>query len=173
MPLDDLESADPDTPPAFVERQEQPLASFIGATIVAFTEMAITDVAVQDVYRVPADALDADISAVLTLSSMMKGTLVLGFPKRTATAVAERVLADANVEITDSLVRDCVAEIANVIAGQAKTLLAGTAHELTFSLPEVVVGNSQWIAEEAGCKTLIVAFRTDVGDFSLRLALEK
>jgi CheY-specific phosphatase CheX len=65
-------------------------------------------------------------TVVLGIKPATEGLLVLSFPDRTAAAITERVLADAKEEIDETLVRDCVGEIANVIAGQAKTLLAGT-----------------------------------------------
>src|SRR5262249_27710623 len=101
-----------------------------------------------------------------------EGLLVLSFPDRTAAAIAERVLADLNQEINESLVRDCMGEIANVIAGQAKALLAGTTHQLTFSLPQIAVANPPSRLElDRGC--LVIAFRSDVGEFTMRLALKR
>jgi chemotaxis protein CheX len=99
--------------------------------------------------------------------------LLLRFPERTAAAIAQRVLADTEVELNESLIRDCIGEIANVIAGQAKTLLAGTPYRLTFSLPEVVVGKHLLSHPEWSRECLVIAFRSDLGEFSLGLALQQ
>jgi chemotaxis protein CheX len=149
-----------------------PLESFITATTVALAEMASTEVAVREVHRGTLDDSLGDISAVVAITSVSEATLVLSFPRATAAAIAERVLADVQDERNDSLVGDCIGEIANVIAGQAKTMLAGTPHQLTFSLPRVVIGNLPESRTEPSQRCLIVALGSDLGDFTLRLALK-
>jgi chemotaxis protein CheX len=172
--LDDSEHASSSARLADVDAEALPLqSSFIRATTVALVEMASTEVAVQHVYRGTLDMPWGDISAAVAIRSVTDGLFVLSFPAGTAAAIAERVLADAKAKMNQSLVEDCVGEIANVIAGQAKTLLAGTPYQLTFSLPEVVVGNhpKSHLARSCGC--LIIVFRSDLGEFSLGLALER
>jgi CheY-specific phosphatase CheX len=75
-------------------------------------------------------------------------------------------------EINETLVCDCVGEIANVIAGQAKTLLAGTPHQSTFALPQVVAGNPLSSQPEQGRNCLVMNLCSDLGEFTMRLALE-
>src|SRR5262245_31208475 len=118
--------------------------------------MAGTEVAVRETYRTRLDSPWGDISAVLEIKSATGGMFVLSFPERTAAAIAERILADARTAVTDSLIRDCVGEIANVIAGQAKTLLAGTTHQLTFSLPRVIVGDHRGFRHERNDGCIVV-----------------
>ena len=147
-----------------------PLQSFISAATVALAEMASTEVTIQEVYPATLDVLWGDISAVVAIRSSTDGLFVLSFPAATAVAMAERVLADAKPRMNESLVEDCVGEIANVIAGQAKTLLTGTPYQLTYSLPMVVVGNPPEFHLERGWRCLVAAFRSDLGEFSLALA---
>jgi chemotaxis protein CheX len=153
------------------EEEALPLESFITATTVALAEMARTEVAVREVYRAAPDDAWGGVSAVLELTSATEGLLVLSFPEPVAAAIAKRVLVDVKEEINESLVRDCVGEIANVIAGQAKTLLAGTTHQLTFSLPEVVAGDNARSRPERDRGCLVIAFGSDLGEFTLRLVL--
>ena len=77
-----------------------------------------------------------DIAAVLTLTSA-PGAMVLGFPEQTASALAGRILSGVTAVIDGQLIRDCVGEIANVIVGQAKAMLAGTSYHFAFSVPNV------------------------------------
>src|SRR5262249_27216722 len=134
--------------------------------------MAGTEVAVGEAYRTTLDSPWGDISAVLEIKSATGGMFVLNFPGRTAAAIAARVLADARTVVTEGLVRDCVGEIANVIAGQAKTLLTGTSHQLTFSLPRIIVGDHLGYRHERNNDCTVIVFRSDVGEFAMRLALE-
>jgi chemotaxis protein CheX len=71
--------------------------------------------------------------------------------------------------IEDDLVWDCVAEIANVIAGQAKALLAGTPHHFSFSLPRVVTGGAPELGPHSGRGCLVVALGTDLGEIDMQL----
>lgn len=155
------------------EFRGQPVDSFVNATVVALAEMAGTEVAVREVYQSTLGAPWCDISAVLEIKSATEGLLVLGFPERTAAAIAERVLAGVQEEINETLVRDCIGEVANVIAGQAKTLLAGTPHQFTYSLPQVVVGKPPPSNLEWSHSCIVIVFVSELGEFTMHLALAR
>jgi CheY-specific phosphatase CheX len=50
----------------------------------------------------------------------------------------------AGTELNDGIVNDVAGELANVIAGQAKTMLKGTPYHFTMSIPAV--------SRRAGCE---------------------
>jgi chemotaxis protein CheX len=133
--------------------------------------MANTEVAVATVYRqasTDADRLGSDISVVLGLPSPREGSLILSFPKTTASALAAKILAGVTDVPEKSLVRDCVGEIANVVAGQAKALLAESPYRFTFSLPTVLPNDRPFHAQP-GHHCLTAEFRCDAGEFLMRL----
>jgi chemotaxis protein CheX len=134
--------------------------------------MAGTEVVVRDVYRKPLHHTLGDVAAVIELLSVTEGFLVLGFPQRTAAALAGRILAGTTEEVGEELVRDCVGEIANVVAGQAKAILADTPHRFTFSLPKIVVGAGE-ILPQQGPDCLVVDFGSYQGEFALQLFLKQ
>ena len=145
---------------------------FITATRVALGEMAATEVAVRAVYQTALHYTLGDIAAVLGLQSATEGFLVLGFPRRTAEALAGRILAGVKDEVDENLIRDCVGEMGNVVAGQAKAILAETPYRFTFSLPEIVVGTKE-LLPRPGLDCLVVAFGSDPGEFTLQLFLKR
>lgn len=102
----------------------------------------------------------AGVAAALRLEIGEGWWAALAFPDASAAALARRVLAGIADEPDAALVRDCVAELLNVTAGQAKTLLYGTAHHFTFATPttppEMAVGDG-------------VGFESECGTFSLYL----
>lgn len=103
-----------------------------------------------------------DLSAVIRMTC--DGFVVLRFTLATATALAERML-DGAAPVDEEMVRDCMGELANVVAGQAKALLRGTADHFAFSTP--VVG-----ADPPGLpidRWREVAFDSPVGEFLLRV----
>jgi chemotaxis protein CheX len=104
---------------------------------------------------------------VLQLTPAIDGSLVLSFPERTAAFLARQMLAGVTAEVDNQLIRDCVAEIGNVVAGQAKALLAGTPFHFAFSLPRVIIGIDD--LQVAGLDCLFIAFDGGFGKFALRL----
>src|SRR5262249_22967021 len=108
------------------ELRQNLLEPFITATNTALGEMAGVEVFVHHIHPGQLQPTLGDISAVVELTSATERLLILIFPNHTAAALTRRILAEASVNVDDALIRDCVAEVANVVAGQAKALLAET-----------------------------------------------
>lgn len=144
--------------------------ALVAATCTALGEMAATEAILQKAVLTTCLQLRGDFAAVIRLQSQAEKVLVLDFPRPTATALTARILDGVATVIDDGLLRDCVGEIANVIAGQAKALLADTPYQLSFSIPEVIVGGpaALALASSAGCH--IIEFATDIGGFSVQIA---
>jgi CheY-specific phosphatase CheX len=87
-----------------------------------------------------------------------------GFPAVTATALAARVLCDAAIEPDADLARVCLGEIANIVAGQAKALLAGTPLHFSLSAPAF----DQKIASRS-VPCVAMHFDCDLGEFVVLL----
>ena len=147
------------------------LEPFIAATSAALGEMAGIEVIARAVHRHSASPGVGDISVAVELTSGTSRLLVLRFPERTAAAIAGRVLAGAVQTLDQSLIRDCVGEVANVIAGQAKALLAGGRHRFDFSIPRVVAAD-QWRPPQ-GLDCLAIACGSELGDFEVQLLVTR
>lgn len=114
-----------------------------------------------------------EIVAFIGLAGDAKGTVALSIPSKTAIAVVERLLGSDQCYIDDN-VRDCVAELVNIIAGGAKAELSeGLAKPLTLSLPTVVRGNGFEIEYPQNTVWLEVPFDSELGSFTLRVTMEK
>jgi len=163
----------PDAHPVLPEVREQLLEPFIAAARLTLSELAQTDLAVRSVYRTTLARTLADISAVLGLTAEGGGVLVLSFPAPSAAALAGRILAEATQAPDDDLVRDCMGEVANVIAGQAKTLLAETPYQLVLGTPKVLSGPGHEVVSRPDAEGLVVVFGSDVGDFALQVCLNR
>jgi len=153
------------------------LEPFIAATRAAVGEMAGTEVGVRGMVQKAIHHALGDIAAIVGLSrkgsltNASPGFLVLGFPQRTATALAGRVLTGATAEVDQKLISDCMGEIANVVAGQAKAMLAETPYRFVFALPPIVV-HAKDFRLPPGLDCLMVAFTCDQGQFVLQLSLD-
>ena len=149
-----------DTPDELIE-------PFTTAVSMTLREMAGVEVVVRETLRAAGAEGFADASVILQLTSGTKGWLVLSVPERTAKELTGRVLNEVGGTADDGMVRDCVGELANVIAGQAKTLLYGTPHHFTFSTPTVLNAGSADMATGRW----VIRFDSDAGVFALHLCL--
>jgi chemotaxis protein CheX len=170
--LDRFEAVVASGQPVAGEIRDKLLEPLILATCQALGEMAGSEVVVRAMFQKTINDMLGDISAVLELKSAKKEFLVLGFPHPTAAALAGRILADVTREIDENLIRDCMGEIANVIAGQAKALLAETPYRFAFSVPKVVVSPDPELLPGQDLECLVVTFSSDLGEFALQLYLE-
>ncbi len=151
--------------------RDELLEPFITAVTLTLHEMAGALVEVRAVSEKQEHRTLGDVSALLALSPPLGGSLVLSFPEPTAAAVARRVLADVGAEPDEALVCDCLGEVVNVVAGQAKTLLLGTPYHFHLSTPVVLNGAGREIPHPEGGRCFVVAFGGDVGDFALQLCV--
>jgi chemotaxis protein CheX len=115
-----------------------------------------------------------EVNALVSVSGD-RGLVVLDFPEETALGVVKRVLANHLTEVppVEELEYDCLGEMVNVVAGQAKAILADTPYRFSFSTPRVVAGVGQDIWPRNGEDGLIVVFSSDVGPFALQLLLSR
>jgi CheY-specific phosphatase CheX len=147
-----------DTPGELIE-------AFTTAVATTLREMAAAEVVVRDASRASGGEGLADVSAALRLDADAERWLILSFPRATAAALAGRVLAEVGGEPDEGMIRDCAAELVNVIAGQAKALLFGTPHHFTLSTPTVLAAGPSGVADGR----TVVRFDSDAGAFTLHL----
>jgi CheY-specific phosphatase CheX len=148
-----------------VDAPDELLEPFITAVATTLREMPGTEIVVRDTFRAAGGEGLADVSAILQLDAEVEGWLILSLPAGTAEALAGRVLADISGKPDEGMVRDCVHELLNVIAGQAKALLFGTPRHFTFTTPTVLTA----VPPGAATGRWVIGFDSEVGVFSLHL----
>ncbi|MCI0699863.1 MAG: chemotaxis protein CheX [Planctomycetia bacterium] len=147
---------------------DEVIGALAEAVSTALREMAGAEPALRDSYSATGREGFADVSALLSVTTATgEGYLVLSATEPVATALARRVLAGSGRELDAGVIRDCLGEVVNVIAGQAKTLLFGTPYHFILSTPTVgsgipSLGNTQrWVAN----------FDSDFGELTLHVRL--
>jgi len=111
-----------------------------------------------------------DITALIGLSGPARGTVALSFPMATAQKVVSRLLQVGETE-ADENVSDGVAELVNIVAGQAKAkFYREDGPTMDLSLPTVVRGQEYSIATPPNTSWLDVPFRSELGSFRLRIS---
>jgi chemotaxis protein CheX len=160
-----------DVQPVYAEIRKNLLEPFIEGTTITLQEMAGVKVFVNSVYQKSNYKLFGDISAIIGLVAPGEGSMVLSFPEATANAIVRRVLAGIADHPDADMIRDCVGEVINVVAGQAKGILSNTKYHFSFSTPTVISGANHEIRHKPNMACMVIAFGSDVGAFALQLCL--
>lgn len=109
--------------------------AFQAAAITALQELTQIDAApdVSAAERMPSGEV---VLATIRLLRSVPGTMTLVLTTETASQLAARYLPEGT-QLSDEMIDDVAGEFANVIAGQAKTILKGTSYHFTMSTPVV------------------------------------
>lgn len=145
---------------------------FVEAVYELFTTMLGTTVERGDVNLLGKNVAPMEVMGIIGLSGEARGVVTVGFPRETALKVVSKIL---NTELTelDDEVADGVAEIVNMIAGNAKAKLLGNdGTPIDLSLPTVVRGTDYRIDCPGDAVWLGVPFDSPLGTFELRVMFE-
>lgn len=142
---------------------------FIVSTIETFTKMLDCEAKPGKVMLKSNANFSYDVSGVIGLSGEAQGSICLSFPKLIALKVTSRLIGQ-EVKIVGDEVADCIGEIANIIAGNAKQHLVQ--FKLSISLPKVIIGKDHTIASLKGIPTIVVPFNSPIGDFAMEVSLK-
>jgi chemotaxis protein CheX len=152
--------------------QARHINPFIEAVYELFQTMLASKVERGPIGVTAGEARPSDILAIIGISGPTRGTVSIGFPAHTALAIVGRILGTP-VEQLDDTVSDGVAEVVNIVAGSAKAKLnAGNDHPLDLSLPTVVHGENYNVQYPSKSVWLEVPFKSDLGEFNLRVTFE-
>lgn len=147
------------------------LGPFQEAALLTLRDLASTETTVKAVYQKTGYKMFGDVSAVIGLVCRGEGSMIVSFPEATAEELARRVLAGLSDRPSPDIVRDCVGEIANIIAGQARARLADSPYAFAMTTPTVVSGSGHEIRHKPGMPCLVIAFTSDLGDFALQICI--
>ena len=82
-----------------------------------------------------------------------------------------KMLGEEYTEITPDL-QDGVAELLNIVFGQAKTTLNERGYALDMAIPNIVSGDSVNLDSITKGKTVVVPFETEFGPFYIEIAIQ-
>jgi chemotaxis protein CheX len=80
------------------------------------------------------------VTGIIGITKGMRGNISVSFPLELAKKIVARLLREAANEITMEMVADGIGEVANMVAGGAKRLLASTQHRFEISTPTIIIG---------------------------------
>lgn len=112
------------------------LDAFASSAVTALSELMQIEAFPADPFGLPPMPSDDSIVATMVLVRPAPGRFTIVLPPATAHQLAAAYLP-AGTELTDEIIADVACELANVIAGQAKTILKETPYHFALSIPSV------------------------------------
>jgi chemotaxis protein CheX len=149
-------------PASPLEVPQEVTDAFSSAAITALQELVQLD-AIAEPLTAPA-AMEAKefVCATMRLIRNVPGSMNLLLTAETAAHLAGRYLPQGTL-LTKEIINDVAGEFANVIAGQAKTILKGTPHHFMISTPVIVRVAELTDLSGTATANLVVSLTSEVG----------
>jgi chemotaxis protein CheX len=146
---------------------------FVEVTVNTLKEFTGVDVSPRNPHFLEPDkSYDWDISAVIGLSGMIKGAIIISMKTELAIKLTDLLAGPGHNEI-DVDVIDAIGEIANIIAGNIKPKIPN-GEKIVISIPTIIKGKEHSIAWPSRVSKILCiphkAFDNDI--FHLMVAIE-
>ena len=142
---------------------------FITATLTCYRTMITDKVEFKNPQLKKEPFPSYGISGVIGLSGDAQGSIALCYSKEVAISTVSKMLGCEIHENSPDLI-DAIGEIANIIAGNAKSELSR--FNLAISLPNVIIGKDHVLAGLSGAPTIVVPFGSSLGEFVMEVSLK-
>jgi len=109
-----------------------------------------------------------EISAIIGLSGSVTGSVVISLSESLALELASSLLGE-DFDTVDEDCTDAIGEIANMIAGNAKTNFPG--EEASISVPSVVIGKHK-VSYPSGLPIIAIPCNVGAGELVLEVAIK-
>ncbi|SFI29978.1 chemotaxis protein CheX [Tindallia magadiensis] len=147
------------------------LNPFIQAVNDVFTTMFDTQSEKKSVFIKEDMVSSNEANVLLNVTGDLEGTILFGFPKK---MTFEMIRNMSGMEMTEinSFVASALGEVANIISGNAMTILHESDVVCDILPPKVMVGEYQTFSKKEE-KIIALTMATDFGEFDLNLMLEE
>ncbi len=123
------------------------------------------------VHRVRSPRTSDEVSALVALTGSVAGLVIYSMSAATACALASKMMGEP-VEELDPMAQSAIAELANVITGQASILLEQAGYPSDISPPVLLVGHGSSIAT-FNLTRVVVPLELSMGRFSIDVAIRE
>ncbi len=113
-----------------------------------------------------------DISGMIGFVGDLNGLIAITFPADMAVSTVGKIVGERFSEIND-VVEDGVAELTNIIAGNAKSFFRSQSFDVDMSLPSLIVGEGHSVSTPASIPSIIVGFQVEDMSFWLEICLKR
>ncbi len=114
-----------------------------------------------------------DIAAVIGLvSKSFNGSVAICFPEKIFLTLMSNMVGEECTQMSREL-EDGAAELLNIIFGRAKTILNESGFTIQKAIPTIVRGHSLAVRHLTQAVTIVIPFKTNMGDFHIEVAFEQ
>lgn len=112
-----------------------------------------------------------DTNVVLGVTGDLRGTILFGFPKD-MTLEMIKIMSGLEIDRIDSFASSALGEVANIIGGNALTILTENNYICDIVPPQIFIGEytSYSMANE---KSLLLILTTPIGEFDINIFLKE
>jgi chemotaxis protein CheX len=142
---------------------------FINAADAVFSESLQSPTKIVDLEMDEETYRRKGVAALIAIKGDIEGRVILDLSHEVAVKVAS-VLAGAEVEASEQLVRETVCELANMVIGNSVTLLNDQGFHFKVFPPEVHM-NEAGLAGSADTEALVICIETPCGNIYLNIAM--
>jgi chemotaxis protein CheX len=145
------------------------IVPFVNSVRDVFTKMVGVAATVQRPHLKELAAPSYDVSSIIGFSGEIVGSVVVSFQRAAAVKLVD-AFAGAPIDPASPDFADAVGELANMVAGSAKTSLGATA---SITVPSVIIGAGHVIARLSGVPCVVIPCTTPVGDFAVEVNIKQ
>jgi len=110
-----------------------------------------------------------EVTVLISLVGDLRGTVVYSLSQAAALALAAQMLGEP-LEHFDGLAQSGIAELGNVITGQAASRLAGQGYHFSISPPSLILGHNVTLST-LDLPQIAIPLATEIGPLLLHLAV--
>lgn len=112
------------------------------------------------------------VASVITFAGQVKGRFVIDLEPELARAIIKSLIGEAEPELRDRLRLSCIAELNNIIAGDANTLLNNEYHLGLRLAPPIVCAGTNVVLATSQLESVAVDCQTAYGKIKLNIAFQ-
>jgi chemotaxis protein CheX len=142
---------------------------FINAADAVFSESLQSPTKIVDLEMDENTYRRKGVAALIAIKGDIEGRVILDLSPEVAVKVAS-VLAGAEVEASEQLVRETVCELANMVIGNSVTLLNDQGFHFKVFPPEIHMSEAG-LAGSADTEALVICVETPCGNIYLNIAM--
>lgn len=112
----------------------------------------------------------SEANVVIGVTGDLRGSLLYSFPKAMALDMVQ-IMAGLRMEKLDAFVTSALSEVANIISGNALTLLSQNNLVCDIAPPQVIVGSEQGSFAMTTEKAVVLPLVTSIGTLEISVSL--
>ena len=143
--------------------------SFYKATKDVFGLMLDLDIDKGELSIVEEMVNSKDANVMLGVTGDLKGTILFSFTEDMALEMV-KIMSGMEMKEIDNFVSSALGEVANIIGGNAMTILTSSDYICDIAPPQVFIGNYKSLSM-ANKKALMLPLKTNIGEFDINIFL--